>query len=303
MEPWETTNWVIDSGYPHSGTYCACDVGDYSITQWVDTTPGSGIQSVTFWARQPEAPTAQAYRFFYSDGSSEGFVHYPTASWEQFDVTDKVNAGKSLVGFRLWGYTGGGPDPDSTYVDDVSIVAQDDAHDVAVAEILCPRDTISLDSTYIPSCRVANLGPEAESVQTVMEIMHVGDLDPYYRDTAVVNVEPGDTADALFGPYEPDSEVQHQVSAWTTLASDTNRLNDTLRQFFWVVGGVPVAEQPAVSAARPGVTVMTAASLRSMLAGRGRSVRDASGRLVAEPRPGVYFVQTAGLVRKVIVSR
>ena len=74
MEPWETTNWVIDSGYPHSGTYCACDVGDYSITQWVDTTPGNEIQSVMFWARQPEAPTAQAYRFFYSDGSSEGFV-------------------------------------------------------------------------------------------------------------------------------------------------------------------------------------------------------------------------------------
>jgi hypothetical protein len=304
IEPWETTNWVVTSTSPHSGTYCACDVGDYPITQWVDTTPGTEVQSVTFWARQPEAPAAQAYCFLYSDGSSETFTHFPPANWQQFDVTNKVNTGKSLVGFRLWGYSGGGSAPDSTYVDDVSILVPGGVHDVAVTEILCPRDTIARDSTYIPVCRVANLGSEAELVQTVMAIEHQAGFSPYYVDTTEANVEPGDTMDVPFGPFQPDSEVQHRVSAWTTLASDTNRLNDTLRQFFWVVGQVAVTElQPAIPGTRPGVTVMTAASLRAILFGRRCSMRDVSGRLAVEPRPGVYFVSDAGLVRKVVVSR
>ena len=169
--------------------------------------------------------------------------------------------------------------------------------------ILSPSDTISLDSTCIPICKVSNLGNVAESVQTVMTIEHVGHA-PYYWDTVYASVKPGNTANVQFGPFHPDSLGQHRVSAWTTLANDTNRLNDTLRQLFWVVGGVAVAEQqPAVAGARLGATVLTAASLRSMMASRGCSVRDASGRLALEPRPGVYFVRTAGLVRKVVVSR
>jgi len=301
IDPWETTNWVVTTIYPHSGTYCASDVGNYSITQWVDTTPGSQVQSVTFWSRQPDQPAAQAYDFFYSDGSSEEFGNSPTAVWQQFDVTSQLNRSKSLVGFRIWGYSGGGPGPDSTYVDDVSILVTS-IHDVAVTEILCPRDTISLDSTYITICRVANLGTEVESVRTVMMIEEL-DLEPHYWDTTDVNIEPGDTVDVSFAPYQPDSEAQHQVSAWTTLASDTNRLNDTLRQFFWVFGGMAVAEQqwPVLTEVQAAASVMSAAALRLIMSGRACSVRDASGRLAVEPRPGVYFVQTAGLVRKMVV--
>jgi hypothetical protein len=302
ISPWVTGVWVVTTTYPHSGTYCACDVGDYSIEQAVDTTPGSEIQSITFWARQPDAPAAQACQFLYSDGTFDGPVLFPTATWQQFDVTSSLNRGKSLVGLRIWGYSGGGPGPDSSYIDDVSILVSN-IHDVAVTSIPCPSGTISLDSTYTPVCRVRNLGNVAESVQTVMVIGHVG-LAPYYSDTASANVGPGDSTELQFGPYQPDSAVQHLVSAWTTLANDTNRLNDTLRQFFWVSGGVSVAErQPAVLLARRGTTAMTAAAMRSVMANHECAVRDASGRLAVEPRPGVYFVRTAGLVRKVVVSR
>jgi hypothetical protein len=175
---------------------------------------------------------------------------------------------------------------------------------VAVTEITCPRDTIALDSTYVPVCKVANFGNNPELVRTVMTIEHLGKLAPYYTDTTETNVQPGDTVDVSFGSYQPDSAVRHQVSAWTTLANDTNRMNDTLRQFFWVSGVVAVAEQqPSISLARRGATVMTAASLRSTMSGHECSVRDASGRLVVEPRPGIYFVRAAGLVRKVVVSK
>jgi hypothetical protein len=300
LYPWETTNWVVTTIYPHSGTYCACDAGNYSITQWVDTTPGSEVQSVTFWSRQPQAQV-QAYDFFYSDATFEEFTLNPAANWQQFDVTSNVNRGKRLVGFRLWGFSGGGLD--STYVDDVSILVPA-VHDVAVTEITCPRDTISLDSTYIPVCKVANFGNNPELVRTVMTIEHLGKLAPYYWDTTEVNVQPGDTVDVSFGSYQPDSAVRHQVSAWTTLASDTNRLNDTLSQYFWPVGGMAVAQHwSALAGARPTASVMSAGALRLIMSDRGIAVRDVSGRLVVEPRPGVYFVRAAGLVRKVVVSR
>jgi hypothetical protein len=301
MNPWETTDWIVTTTYPHSGTYCACDIGNYSIMQWVDTTPASQVQSVTFWTRQPDQPAAQAYDFMYSDGSYEEFGNSPTANWQQFDVTSQLNRGKSLVGFRIWGYSGGGPGPDSSYIDDVSILVPA-VHDVAVTEITCPRDTIALDSTYVPVCKVANFGSNPELVRTVMTIERLGKLAPYYTDTTEIDVQPGDTVDVSFGSYQPDSAVQHRVSAWTALASDTNRLNDTLSQLFWVDVEVAVAEQQSVFRGRPGATVMSAAAMRLIMSNRECSVRDASGRLATEPRPGVYFLQTAGRVRKVVVS-
>jgi len=303
LEPWESANWVVTTTYPRSGTYCACVVGNYRITQWVDTTPGSEIQSVTFWSRQPEAPAAQAYSFHYSDGSDDEFTHYPPADWQQFDVTNNLNTGKSLVGFRIWGYSGGGPDPDSTYLDDVSILLTD-IHDVTVTEIVSPRDTVFLDSTCTPVGRVANVGNVAELVQTVMTIERLGTLSPYYVDTTETSLEPGDTLDVSFSPLQLDSAGRHQATAWTTLASDTNRHNDTLQQLFWVYGDVALAEQmPVATGFRPGATVLTAAALRSLISNRDCTVRDASGRLAEAPRPGVYFVRAAGLVRKVVVSR
>ena len=74
IQPWVTTKWVLDSGYPHSGTYCACDVGNYSIMQWVDTTPGSEVQSVTFWARQPQARSAPYWLGGFNTPSASGSV-------------------------------------------------------------------------------------------------------------------------------------------------------------------------------------------------------------------------------------
>jgi hypothetical protein len=176
-------------------------------------------------------------------------------------------------------------------------------HDVAVTEIACPRDTILLDSTYIPVCSVANLGNVPELVRTVMTVQHA-DGSPYFTDTTEANVNPGDTASMSFGSYRPDSAVQHLVSAWTTLPSDTNRLNDTLRQSFWVSGVEALAElRPVRAGASQASTMLTSASLRSLIARRGYQVRDASGRLAVEARPGVYFLRTAGTVRKMVVSR
>jgi hypothetical protein len=306
IQPWVTSNWVVDTKYPHGGLYCACDVGNYSILQWVDTTPGTEVQSVTFWARQPDQPAAQAYDFFYSDGSYEEFVHFPTPAWQRFDVTYRVNRSKSLVGFGLWGYSGGGPGPDSTYIDDVSILVPGGIHDVGVVEILCPRDTIEFDTTHTPVCRIANYGDESEVVRTVMMIEDICDPDPYYWDTVESSLQPGDTGTVQFGLYRPNYPALHRVSAWTTLAADTNRHNDTLRQFFWPVGGQAIAgQEPAVAIAPLAATVTSAAGLRAVMARGDESVLDACGRQAAEPQPGVYFLRPLDgrSCRKVVVGR
>jgi hypothetical protein len=121
LAPWVGSAWHITDKYPHGGTWCAFDIGNANVVQWTDTVPCSEVQSVTFWSRQPDQPAAQAYSFFYSDGTRDQYVHFPGADWTLMDVTGRLNRSRELVGFEIWGYSGGGPGPDSTYVDDVSI--------------------------------------------------------------------------------------------------------------------------------------------------------------------------------------
>lgn len=40
------------------------------------------------------------------------------------DLTSIVNPAKNVVRLRIWGYSGGGPDPDSSFLDDASISVQ-----------------------------------------------------------------------------------------------------------------------------------------------------------------------------------
>lgn len=124
LAPWVGSAWHVTDKYPHGGTYCAYDIGNASVVQWTDTVPCSAVQGVTFWSRQPDQPAAQAYTFFYSDGTHDQYVHFPGADWTLMDVTGRLNRSKELVGFEVWGYSGGGPGPDSTYIDDLSIEIQ-----------------------------------------------------------------------------------------------------------------------------------------------------------------------------------
>lgn len=120
MPPWYTTAWSVVTGDSHSGTYSAYDVGNNWIRQDFTGTPVSEIISVTFWSRQPEE-AVQAVDFFYDDGTYTEDIVYPGATWQQFDVTSLLIPGKTLTGIRIWGYDGGGPAPDETYMDDISI--------------------------------------------------------------------------------------------------------------------------------------------------------------------------------------
>ncbi len=123
LNPWYTTGnqWTVTSSGCQSGSYCATDIGNYWIRQDFAGIPGNQITSITLWSRQPEA-AIQAVDLMYSDGSYYEDIIFPTATWQQFDVTAWLDPNKTLTGIRIWGYSGGGPDPDVTVIDNVSIM-------------------------------------------------------------------------------------------------------------------------------------------------------------------------------------
>jgi len=162
LYPWTTNNWIVDTIYPHQGRFCASTVGYNWIRQDIHRIYSPFLSHITFWARQPEAPAGLAYDFIYSDSTIEEFVHYPTADWAEYDVTTNLNQQKVLVAFQLWGYSGGGPNPDSTYIDDVSITRY---VDVTIQQIISPvGDTFQLNDTIRPVIMLRNYGMFTESL-------------------------------------------------------------------------------------------------------------------------------------------
>jgi len=122
LAPWtQSSGWSVVNTGPHSGTFCAFGLGNNFIRQDFAPINTANILSATFWARQPEN-ALQAYDFFYSDLTFDEGVWIPPVAWTQKDITSFLRpAGALLTGIRLWGYSGGGPGPDETFVDDVSI--------------------------------------------------------------------------------------------------------------------------------------------------------------------------------------
>jgi len=126
FESGDLTSWTHDGAWsvttvnPNSGTYCATDIGNHWLRQDFTATPSSSIVSATLYCRQPEAAIA-AVDFFYSDGTYDEDIIWPTASWNSYDVTSFIAPGRTVVAIRVWGYSGGGSLPDETYYDDFSI--------------------------------------------------------------------------------------------------------------------------------------------------------------------------------------
>jgi hypothetical protein len=298
LEPWVGSAWQVTDKFPHSGTYCAYDIGNASVVQWTDTVPGSAVQSVTFWSRQPDQPAAQAYSFFYSDGTRDQYVHFPGADWTLMDVTSRLNQSKSLVGFEVWGYSGGGPGPDSTYVDDVSIALAGAAHSVEPVEALCPGDTVEPGEPVVPAVRVRNSGLFAESFRVAMVIEDICADNPLYWDTIPMSLAAGVEGVAEFDTWIPTLPALHRANARVLLEGNAGQ--DTLRWFFHVARGTGVEEARPVARRAPPTLVRTAAA--------GVELRDATGRMVsprAALQPGVYFerAERTGPVRKVLIVR
>ncbi|MGB9589811.1 MAG: hypothetical protein ACP5QG_04330 [candidate division WOR-3 bacterium] len=130
LAPWYQgpgNHWVITTIFPHSGTYCATDTGNYWIRQdFAQPIPVESIISITIWSRQapPNKPAyLQAFDLMYSDASYYDDVVFPDTLWRQWNITSWLTMGKQLSGLRIWGFWSSDPADDSTYIDDISIIA------------------------------------------------------------------------------------------------------------------------------------------------------------------------------------
>jgi len=121
LAPWYGSGWSISTTDPHGGMYCAYDVGNNGIRQDFTPTPVGDVLSVVIWERQPEMAIS-AIDFFYSPSDYDEYLVFLTATgWQSFDMTGYLRAVGSLQGIRIWGYSGGGPEPDETFIDDILI--------------------------------------------------------------------------------------------------------------------------------------------------------------------------------------
>jgi hypothetical protein len=123
LPPWTTNNWTVTSADAQSGTYSAEDLGNFWVRQDFDPVDVTTINSVSLWTKQPEQ-ALQAIDFYYSDTDFDEFLIFPLADWSFFDVTSQLRAVGNLQAIRIWGYSGGGPDPDLTRIDDIEIDAE-----------------------------------------------------------------------------------------------------------------------------------------------------------------------------------
>jgi hypothetical protein len=122
LPPWESYVWQVTDVDSHSGQYCVADIGNNWMRQNITPILTDSILSITFWSRQPEA-TIQAFDFIYNDSTYDEDIIWNQIIWQQFDITSYLPSGKTMVALRFWGYSGGGPLIDSTYMDDISIMA------------------------------------------------------------------------------------------------------------------------------------------------------------------------------------
>jgi hypothetical protein len=75
--------------------------------------------------KQPESAISAVY-MYYGASDYDSVINYLAGSdWEEFDMTGDLRGTGDLEKIRIWGYAGAGPDPDISYVDDVSIIYED----------------------------------------------------------------------------------------------------------------------------------------------------------------------------------
>lgn len=114
-------NWNVTAAQAHSGGFSATDVGNKQIRQDFAPVAVSDILEASLWIMNPDdgGPRINAVDFYYSDGSNqEHLLFQPDNNWNYNNVTGLLTPGKFLTGFALYGYIGGGPNEDRTFVDD-----------------------------------------------------------------------------------------------------------------------------------------------------------------------------------------
>lgn len=122
----EPEDWHVTGADAHSGAFSATVVGNKELRQNFAPATTDDIIEISFWLKQPELGTEITFvSLFYSDGTLDsgtlsGAVPDPQG-WVFLDATSLLDPGKNLIAFSAFGYEGGGPDENRTFLDDLRI--------------------------------------------------------------------------------------------------------------------------------------------------------------------------------------
>ena len=118
--------WNVTADDAHSDRFSAQAVDNYEIRQNFAPVAVGDVTQLSFWLRHPNEPAGSvAAVYFYYAGAAFGDVAVALTSgdgWEYFDLTSELDAGETLTGFGVYGYTGGSSDVERVRLDDVSIL-------------------------------------------------------------------------------------------------------------------------------------------------------------------------------------
>ena len=119
LAPWTANDGspVVTNAQAHSGTYSVAAFSGDSIKQTFAAIATSDITEVSLWALRDGGPF-DSYTFYYSDATHADFLlnAIGASGWNQYNLTSNLAAGKSLVGFSIYGTS-----PGPTYLDDFVI--------------------------------------------------------------------------------------------------------------------------------------------------------------------------------------
>ncbi len=131
LDPWfqlfdfgGAEDWNVTDADANSGSFSTTNLGNKLIVQQFEPIPTSAVLEVSAWVKNPES-TINAFYFEYADGSTEQWTFsHNSSDWTFFDATSQLDPGKELVIAGMWGYAGGGPDEDRTFIDDYRVMIE-----------------------------------------------------------------------------------------------------------------------------------------------------------------------------------
>jgi hypothetical protein len=121
LPPWVSSAWVVTGADAASGAYSAEDFGNFFVQQDITPVDVNDVLSISMYSKQPEGIAFQAVDFLYGGSDYDEFLVAPGVDWTFINMTGQLRAAGTLTGIRIWGYSGGGSEPDLTRCDDVVI--------------------------------------------------------------------------------------------------------------------------------------------------------------------------------------
>ena len=156
-------------------------------------------------------------------------------------------------------------------------------HDCGVEAILAPPDTVSIDTTNVPSARVQNWGSLTEDFNVICT------MDGYADTQQVASLTPYSSTDVVFADWNPTMPGSYLMTVVTELVNDENPQNDTASKTIWGLTGVseelssvraPLETRILQNSPSP-FSISTRISYSVAVPGRTTlGVYDASGRLL-----------------------